>query len=470
MIARAALALAGTVALTGCGDDLHAARDGAFAPRSGARLTLQRYRYDDGTELAVSSEFYDTALHTRCAPQPWRDGALRCVPVVDDAEYTDAGCTLPIGLARTIAKPTYFVAPDTAAGGAAATRVFHADAAALPITHYYTLTGGVCTGPIAVPSTLTSFFAVGDELDGDDLVAFHDTERAAGRIGVTVRETDDGLRVAAGLRDRQLAAACAATLERDGGVACEPAGAAAATLFGDPSCDQPVVAAAAAPPVARLVEPSGCASYHSVGPERSPPVYRKTDSACGPTDAPAGRMFAVGPTLDLPVLHRTLDDAPGRRLRRVVLDLGPDLGPDPGPDLAPALGADPAAARLRVFDDRLFDTVLGADCRPRSIRGAIRCLPVAITTATVVFTAGCTSPVPVAEVPQHACEPPTHATTNRPFQIRPVGDRAPGPLFRIDGTACTPYTGAPGNELRALGAPIDPTIFLGAIYYGERSL
>src|SRR5262249_51253520 len=142
-----------------------------------------------------------------------------------------------------------------------------------------------------------------------------------------------------------------------------------------------------------------------------------------------------------------------------------DLGPDPA-----GSAADPAAAHLRMFDDRLFDTVLGADCRPRSIRGAIRCLPVAITTATLVFTAGCTSPVLVAEVPQHACEPPTYATSNRPFQVRPVGDLAPGPLFRLDGMTCTPYAGAPGNELRALGAPIDPTAFLGAIYYGERSL
>jgi hypothetical protein len=465
MIARAALALAlaGVVAPTGCGDDLRGPGDGAFTSRSGARLALQKYRYDDGTELAVSGEFYDTALHTRCTPQPWRDGAQRCVPAADDAEYTDPGCTMRIGLARTITVPTYFVAPDTAAAGAVATRVFHADAAAPAITQYYTLAGGVCTGPIAVPATLTSFFAVGDELDGDDLVAFHDTEIAAGRIGVTVRETGDGLRVAAGLRDRQLGAACAATPETDGGVACEPAGAAAATLFRDPACDQPVVAAAAAPPVARLVEPSGCASYHSVGAELSPPVYRETGGACGPADAPpGGRMFAVGPAIELPALGRTLEDAPGRRLRRVLLDLGPDATSDPG--------TDPAAARLRVFDDRLFDTVLGADCRPRSIRGAIRCLPVAITTATVVFTAGCTTPVLVAEVPQHACEPPAYATTNRPFQVRPVGDLAPGPLFRLDGTTCTPYAGAPGNELRALGAPIDPTIFLGAIYYGERSL
>jgi hypothetical protein len=466
VIARIAALAAIAGAAPGCGDDLRPASEDLFAAHSGARLTLQKYRYDDGTELAVSTEFYDTGLHTRCAPQPWRDGAVRCVPAVDDAEYTDPRCAMPIGLGRTIAKPSFFVAPDTAAGGAIATRVFRAGAAAPPITQYYTLAGGACTGPIAVPAGLSSFFAVGDELDGGALVAFHDTELAAGRIGLVVRETDDGLRVATGLRDRQLGAACAVTPESDGSVACEPAGAPAATLFGDPACNQPVVAASAAPAIARLAEPSGCASYHSVGAELRPPVYRRTGDACSPADAPGGRMFAVGPAIDLPAIGRTLEDVPGRRLRRVVLDLGVDS--PPGPGASPA--ADPAAARLRVYDDRLFDTVLGADCRPRSIRGAIRCLPVAVTTATVVFTAGCTSPVLVAEVPQHACEPPTYATSNRPFQVRPVGDRAPGPLFRLDGATCTPYAGAPGNELRALGAPIDPTTFLGAIYYGERSL
>jgi len=474
VIARGiALAVIAAGALGGCGDDLHPASQALFTARSGARLALQKYRYDDGTELAVSTEFYDGGLHTRCAAQPWRDGAVRCVPVADDAEYADAACTMPIGLGRSIAKPSYFVAPDSAAGGAVATRVFRAGAAAPPITAYYTLAGGACTGPIAVPAGLTSFFAVGDELDGGALVAFHDTEFAAGRIGVVIRETDDGLRVAAGLRDRQLGAACAATPEADGSVACEPAGAPAATLFGDPGCNQPVVAAAAAPPIARLAEPSGCASYHRVGAELPPPVYRRTGDACSPADAPAGgRMFAVGPAIDLPAIGRALEDAPGRRLQRVILDLGidpgPGLGAGPGLDASPA--ADPLAARLRVFDDRLFDTVLGADCRPRSVRGVIRCIPVAITNATLVFAAGCTSPVLVAEVPQHACEPPAYALSNRPFTIRPVGDRAPGPLFRLDGATCTPYAGAPGNELRALGAPIDPAIFLGAIYYGERSL
>lgn len=442
-------ALAIMVVLAGCGDDLHPAADATFAARSGTRLTLQTYRYDDGTELAVSTEFYDTELHTRCAAQAWPDGAVRCVPVADDAEYVDAACTRRIGLGRTIEKPSFFVAPDTTDGNAPAPRVFRAGAAIASIAQYYTLAGGVCTGPIAVPATLLRFFAIGSEIAGAGLVAFHDTEIAGGRLGLAVRETDDGLRVATGLRDHQIGTACTAAPEADGSLACEPAGAAAAVYFGDPACNQPVVAAASAPAVARLVEPSGCASYHSVGPALSPPVYRRTGDACSPADAPSGPLFAVGPAIALSAVGRTLEDAPGHRLRRIVLDLG---------------------AGLRTFDDRLFDTVLGADCQPRTLRNLIRCVPVAITTATVVFTAGCTSPVLVAEVPQHACDPPAYATSSRPFQLRPIGDLAPGPLFRIEGTLCAPYAGAPGNELRALGAPIDLTTLIGALYFGARSL
>ncbi|HEX8110885.1 MAG TPA: hypothetical protein VF516_24300, partial [Kofleriaceae bacterium] len=45
------------------------------------------------------------------------------------------------------------------------------------------------------------------------------------------------------------------------------------------------------------------------GPELSAPVYRRTGSACSPADAPAGgRMFAVGPAIELPAIGRALED------------------------------------------------------------------------------------------------------------------------------------------------------------------
>jgi hypothetical protein len=74
----------------------------------------------------------------------------------------------------------------------------------------------------------------------------------------------------------------------------------------------------------------------------------------------------------------------------------------------------------------------------------------------------------LAEVPQHACTPVGFATTQRPFQLRALGDVASG-MFQLRTDGCRPYTGAPGNELRSLGPPLDLTAFESAIYYGERS-
>lgn len=67
------------------------------------------------------------------------------------------------------------------------------------------------------------------------------------------------------------------------------------------------------------------------------------------------------------------------------------------------------------------------------------------------------------------CERLAYATANRPFQLRTIGDPVSSTLFRLDGTACQPYTAAPGNELRDLGPALDLTTFLTAIYFRERS-
>jgi hypothetical protein len=434
------------LACAACGDNLH--RDDLFTAVSGSRLVLQKYRFDDGTEQAVASEFYDTQVHARCTPQPWADGAVRCAPVVDEVGYVDPACTTLIGLGRTIpTKPTHFIAYDTLPAGRVVARVFRAGAERDSIAQYYNIVGGACVGPVPVPPEPMNFFEVGDEVDFDTLVAFHDDEVGDGRLGVQIRTTDDGLRAPFGLRDRALDVPCVPRLQGDGSVGCEPSNAAAASYFGDPACLEPVVAGATAPPaLARLVAPSGCASYHRVGPELSVPLYTRAGETCTPVATPAsGRLFSVAAPIELAALGRSLEVVPGRRLQRIILDHD----------------------GLRLLDDRLFDTAIGADCGRRTLRDAVRCLPTTIA-ATTLFLAGCVEQVRVAEVPQHTCTPLAYATSNRPFQIRAIGELASGALFRLDGDVCQPYTITPGTELRALGPPIDLTTFESAIYFGER--
>lgn len=441
MIARGLVVV---LACAACGDNLH--RDDLVTAVSGTRLVLQKYRFDDGTEQAVASEFYDTQVHARCTPQPWADGAVRCAPAADEVDYVDPACTVPIGLTRTIDQPTHFIAFATPPGGRVVARVFRAGAERSPIAEYYDASSGACVGPVPVPPMPMNFFDVGDELDADALVAFHDDELGDDRIGVQLHTTDDGLRAPFGLHDRALDVPCVARLQGDGRVACEPTTAAAASYFGDPACQEPVVAASSPPAVAKLVAPSGCASYARVGPELSVRLYTRTGETCTPVATPIeGRLFAVAAPVELAALGRTLEAIPGRRLQRILLDHD----------------------GLRFLDDRLFDTATGADCGRRTLRDGVRCLPTTVAAPTL-FLAGCAEQVRVAEVPQHTCTPLAYATSSRPFQIRPIGDAAAGPLFRLDGDVCGPYTGAPGTELRALGPPIDLTTFESAIYYGER--
>src|SRR5207244_4464527 len=70
-----------------CGDDLR--RDDVLAATSGSRLALQLYRYEDGTEQPDPIELYDKQEHTKCAPQTWHDGIVRCTPIADDAVFID---------------------------------------------------------------------------------------------------------------------------------------------------------------------------------------------------------------------------------------------------------------------------------------------------------------------------------------------------------------------------------------------
>jgi hypothetical protein len=438
---------AACAACAACGDNLPGGAD-LITAVSGTRLAVQKYRYDDGTELAVGNEFFDTALHVRCRPQRWIDDAVRCVPIVDEAVYSDAACSELVGLGRTVEAPTHFLAYDHRATGVVAARVFRAGAQRGPITQSYAIVDGACVGPTPVTLDGTNFFAIGDELDGSALMPLRDGELGDGRLALQVREADDGLRVPFGLVDRTLGAACAARFQGDGSMACEPLDAAPATYFSDPGCSVPAIAVGATvPAIASVIEGAGCARYYRVGHELSLPVYRRDGAACSPVVAPIdGRVFSVDAPLELPALSRSPEAVRGRRLQRVILDHD----------------------GLRFLDDRLLDTTTGVPCTPRAQRDDIRCLPNTIASIGLL-TEGCLMVVRVAEVPQRMCEPVAFATTNRPFQLHALTDPPAAPLFRRDADACPPYTAPAGSELHGLGPPLDLTTFVGGIYFGERS-
>jgi hypothetical protein len=442
------IACAACVACPACGDNLPAGPQ-LITAVSGTRLAVHKYRYDDGTELAVGNEFYDIELHTRCRPQRWIDDTVRCVPIVDEAVYNDAACTELIGLGRTVDKPTLFLAYDHRATGTIAARLFRAGAQRDLISESYAIVDGACAGPMPVGlEGGTNFFVIGDELDGSSMMALRDSEVGDGRLAMQIREADDGLRAPFGFVDRALGAACAPRFQSDGSMACEPLEAATAAYFSDPGCSVPAIAVGATvPAIASVIEPSGCAHYHRVGHELSLPVYQREGAACTAVVAPIdGRVFSVDAPLELPALARSPEAVRGRRLQRVILDHD----------------------GLRFLDDRLLDTAAGVPCSPRTQRDDIRCLPTSVASIGL-FSDGCTTAIRAAELPQPMCEPVAYATTNRPFQLHDLTDPPPGPLFRRDAMGCRPYTTPAGTELRGLGPPLELTDFVGGVYFGERS-
>lgn len=438
------------LALAACGDN--APLPEALIAISGERLAVQWYGFDDGTRQAEPDEFYDRALHTRCAPAPWTDDVVRCVPVADDAVYTDAACSQAVGRALTIDEPEVFVGYDRIGDELRPTRVYRAGDETDPIAGFFQRQNGDCRGPFATEPGAT-YFALAGEVPGGELVALHDGEWGGGRLGLGMRETDDGLRMPLGLRDRTLDAACTPRAIADGSAVCAPDAAAVATHFADPDCRQPVVVLAgddAPVPVAAIVlDGAGCPTYHALGGPVAPPLYRRDGDTCVAAPIlPVPRVLAVGAPLALPALARSREVVPGRRLQPIVLDDGD----------------------LRVHDQLLYDTAIRAECRRQQVGEVVRCLPAEVAPATALFTAGCAATIDVVELPARACTRPGFATSIGAdgLALHAIGDPAAAPLFRFDFGQCLPYSAPPGTVVHLVGPALHPTAFVGAVYYGER--
>jgi hypothetical protein len=442
------------VVCAACGDGYE--QPPTIEPVSGTRIKLELYRYDDGTSQVDASAFYDTVQHTRCQPRRWVDDIVRCVPIAGEAVYSDADCTEVVGLGPMKQKPapTHFLGMDWADTGPVPARLYHAGATTTPIGEYYLRQNGACIGPGALPSDVT-FYAVDKELPATAMPVVDDAELGVGRLALQVERTIDGMQVAVGLRDRMLDLPCTPT-SRDGAVACEPVGVATATGFLDSKCATPVVVVpsdAALPAAVRVAEPTGCASYFTVGAEVSAALYRREAGACVHASvSPGQRAFALADPIELAQLDRTVDDS-SRRLAAVTFE---DLS-DPG---------------LRFTGDRLVDQAIRNECRPDLLGDRMRCVPSTVQPAMTLYTPGCTIAVPVVELPERTCSPVTFASTpsedGTQVELRAIGDPITSPLFEVTAAGCTPYVPEPGRVVRSLGPPLPAETFVGAMKYGER--
>lgn len=456
MSARAGIALAALGVVVACGDNRQVTQ--RFESVSGSRLALEAWLFDDGTRQIDPSAFYDTRLHTRCVAQTWTDGVLRCVPVATMAVYGDAECTTALGVtpAMSSAEPTHFIGYELVENESIAMRVHRAGARTVAIAEYYERRDGQCVGPLPSPPDV-DYYAITGELAPAEMVAFTDEELGAGRLGLQVRSSEDGMHVALGVRDRELDLSCAPAAHGDR-FACEPVDLATARMFEDSACTSPVVLAASEelpPAVAKVTDPAGCDSYRSVGAEVLPPLYRRDGDSCVRAPLLSGqRAFALGAEVALPALER-VDDASGERDRRLQTIVLRDTG-----DVS-----------LLFPSELLVDRAIRAECRRELVGDEVRCVPARSVPVSTLYAAGCTVSTSVALVTAQSCGAPAafaRGTSDEGTLVfHAVGDPAPT-LYRFGAAGCEPYIPPVGTAIHALGPPLPAETFMRARRFGER--
>lgn len=435
-------------ALATCGDDVR--KDQSAAPVSGSRLKLEWYFYGDGSREPNPEAFYDTLIHSRCTPRRWSDGEQRCAPAADEAVYTNAACDELVGRSDVISKPAFFLGYDQIAGERLPARLYYAGPMTTAPTQIYQRVDGVCVGPSFTPSD-AMYFELNGETQAQGVVALRDRDvDADDRLVLQLRETDDGLYLPLGLRDRTLDVACRAH-NRTTGAVCEPTGVATAFHYADPDCEVPalgVLLTQPAPPIAASADAEGCTELRPIG-EGIPLLYARVGASCQVVAGSQFRGYALGAPIALAAVERTVVKDRAHRLQQIVISAGSE----------------------RLLDDRLYDTATRLDCRRATFDDAVRCVPDVTIQVTTLYAQGCTLPVLVAELPERSCTPIGFATSfsdEGVLQLRAIGERLATPLYSLFTGACAPYAAPQGKVVRTVGPPIPTETFVGGHAAGER--
>lgn len=341
-----------------------------LSPRSGTRLAVRAYTFEDGTVLVDRTALHDLARGEDCTPQRWSDGGRYCTPDAADVVYVDPQCLTRAARVSSAAEVSYgversfdgliahlFVLGSPYGGGTGLT---------------YRLDHGHCEGPFGDDGN-GILVQLTDEVPRDDLVAVNERIGDGARLQRIEVTSEDGLALVIGFHDRQLVLDCAPDPRADAAATeCAPIDALTAAGFTDASCEYPV-ARAEVEGAAIASGPAGMRRYFAAGePFVADAVWRGTPDACTHTGAPVGNYVAAGPALATATLDRVV--APGGRMRLIDDD--------------------------GVSDAFVHDTSLDADCAPGLLGGELRCLPVsAVATIASRYTdAACTMRVDVAYV------------------------------------------------------------------------
>jgi hypothetical protein len=449
--------------LASCGDNTipHA----AFEARSGSRIGLEIYAYEDGTRQWDPHVFVDRERDEPCTVARWSDGYTYCTPKSFETVYAEEGCVQG-ELGRWLASepaPAYFFREFSLPTGEAISRLFRrGDAVAAP-AKTYEITNGQCVETQAIGWT---YYALGEEVGKDELARVKrvDDKDESRRLALDVFTTDDGLYVPIELgrpllRDRELGGECKVIDQPNSPVTtCEPLIASEPEFSRDSQCEQRdvvLVELGFTAPDMLVREDEGCRTFARRGAELAPeglalflPVGPNCVSVIPPATA---HLFEVGEPFDVPQLQRT-HEATERRLQRVLLGDG----------------------ATTLVDGLLFDRELGVDCVRTAVGdGMYRCLPANTLAAVAPYFADelCLEPIEVSLVETGACDPGTRfAIDNRGAEpvVRPLVAPFAGKLYEIStADSCLEYIPPTREVPFTVGAAMPPTAFVTAQLVSE---
>lgn len=442
------------LAVVACGDNVA----GSGEPRSGARLRIAHYVYDDGTRQPETAWFYDADRDERCAERRWSDGNAYCTPAAGDTVYTSADCTTLLGRIATrgalpAERPRYAARPYWIDGRWRPSRLFVLGEQTTPPAQVWELRDGVCYGP--TPADGSDYHDLAAEVPREQLVRLRELDDVSqARLVLRVVTSEDGLRAPVAVHDRELGVDCELAAPDEERATCVPRDIATTSYFHDAACTQPELAipqGVVRPAVVRHLNETGCATYYEVGAQvHAPPLYSGVPDACTEIVPPqSDRFFVVGPPVGLPTLARVRAATAGRRVQPVML----------------------VAGALRTPDSLLFDGTLGVDCRRVETDDDHRCIPATTHPITYLFADdACQTVTPLALVDPRACGVvPRFArarstdTGDDTVEVRALIAPRSLPLYHLStGERCLPYTTPAPLVAYDLGPVIPLALFPGA--------
>lgn len=333
--------------LVGCGDNLADESDGA---RSGIRLKLNWYDYDDGPRHWAPGEVYfDSGRNEDCKPVEWDDGGTYCTPETFPRDayepYADAGCTDLLAERADVAP---YLSERVAACGRARPAHLYPIREPIDLDRYWVkLSDGTCQ-EVDTPRTL---WRLGPEVPRSSLVRLGlEPPRGNSRIALRVRTSVDGMRLPIGYVDSLLGP----VEERQFHLwPTGPMAYVADARYADGRCAEPVVPVAAGCPAPKAA--SGGTTYYTLGEQVTyVPTFELYNGSCVEVSAqPDVNFYRINPVDTVEVQFAATPDA-GDRIQLQYW----------------------TAADVKRRQDTLWDDGMATWCEPMHIEGdTYRCVP-----------------------------------------------------------------------------------------------